>query len=596
MLDFRTRARGNNPGMTDLMLKCWRPTSRRWRNTWPGCNTCPGSRWITSRRASRGCCHWQRGRARAFRCCRQWSDPRRGDGEDVAVAEFGSDHQRGAAAVVDRVDGRAGTEQQLDDIHGGAGADAVLAARRPHQRGQVVAVGAPGIDAGLEQAADDERKPAPGGICHDHFCSRVHDIGIGARGDELIEDATAAFEGGRRKRGDARWARVRIGTPRQQHRNAGLPLVLDRGVKRSRTGEDLARVERRARATRKSTSATCPARAARASVMAPATCGKRYAASSRRRASGRQPESAAAERREIELGRLGLGLDQVEPAFELAAGGSRGADAAAKAGIERRRSAWSRPAGQRDLWNSAGPWPAAHSMVGGPLSRRPALARRQQPSPAPSRDAAVGAAPMRSWHCSGEAPVYPRCQALFWHIRTPARSNKRLSRSVPGEVNHADTSASFPASRFSPAPRPPRSQRPRRGPILDDGQSRPADQRAERAAELADDEWRLRLDALFQAHPVQSRQRQEFADGLGAGARRHAGRRPERSRERSQSVDRQRLHVHHRWLGHGLQDRRPQSEQGRVRLDQRFRRSPRGQCPAHARHRAVGRPRDRQPA
>ena len=66
-----------------------------------------------------------------------------------------------------------------------------------------------------------------------------------------------------------------------------------------------------------------------------------------------------------------------------------------------------------------------------------ALASSSQPSPAPSRDAAVGAAPMRSWHCSAKRPVYPRCQALFWHVRTPARSNKRLSRSVPGEVNHA---------------------------------------------------------------------------------------------------------------------------------------------------------------
>ena len=66
--------------------------------------------------------------------------------------------------------------------------------------------------------------------------------------------------------------------------------------------------------------------------------------------------------------------------------------------------------------------------------------------------------------------------------------------------------------------------------------------------------------ALFQAHPDQPRQRQEPADGVGAGARRHAGRRPERSGERSQSADRQRLHVHDRRLGHDLQDRRAQSQ------------------------------------
>ncbi len=135
----------------------------------------------------------------------------------------------------------------------------------------------------------------------------------------------------------------------------------------------------------------------------------------------------------------------------------------------------------------------------------------------------------------------------------------------------------------------------RRRAIQDDGQSRPADQCAERAAELADDERRLRLDALLQAHPDQPRQRQEPPHGLGAGARRHAGHRPERPRERSQSADRQRLHVHDRRLGQRLQDRRPQARQGRVRLDRRRRRAAGGQRVAHARHRAVGRSGDRQP-
>ena len=78
------------------------------------------------------------------------------------------------------------------------------------------------------------------------------------------------------------------------------------------------------------------------------------------------------------------------------------------------------------------------------------------------------------------------------------------------------------------------------------------------------------------------------------GARRHAGHRPERAGERGQSADRQRLHVHDRRLGHGLQDRRAQSQQGRVRLDQRFRRAARRQRAAHARHRAVGGQGDRQ--
>ncbi len=60
-------------------------------------------------------------------------------------------------------------------------------------------------------------------------------------------------------------------------------------------------------------------------------------------------------------------------------------------------------------------------------------------------------------------------------------------------------------------------------------------QRDERAAELAADERRLRLDPLLEALADQPRQREEPADGLGAGARRHAGRRAERSRERGQS-------------------------------------------------------------
>jgi hypothetical protein len=110
--------------------------------------------------------------------------------------------------------------------------------------------------------------------------------------------------------------------------------------------------------------------------------------------------------------------------------------------------------------------------------------------------------------------------------------------------------------------------------IQDDRQPRSAAQRAKRAAELADDERRLCLVALFQADPDQPREREEFAHGLGARARRHAGHRPEWPGKRGQSAHRQRFHVHHRRLGHGIQDRRAQPEQRRVRLDQRFRRPP----------------------
>ena len=64
----------------------------------------------------------------------------------------------------------------------------------------------------------------------------------------------------------------------------------------------------------------------------------------------------------------------------------------------------------------------------------------------------------------------------------------------------------------------------------------------------------------------------------------------------SQSARRQRLPVHQRRLGHALQDRRPQSQQGRVRLGDRSRREAPGQPAAHARHRALGRSRHRESA
>ena len=64
------------------------------------------------------------------------------------------------------------------------------------------------------------------------------------------------------------------------------------------------------RATRKSTSATCPARAARASAMAPSRsrAASDAPASSRRRASGRQPESAAANSTRLSSVDLASGL------------------------------------------------------------------------------------------------------------------------------------------------------------------------------------------------------------------------------------------------------------------------------------------------
>ena len=90
-------------------------------------------------------------------------------------------------------------------------------------------------------------------------------------------------------------------------------------------------------------------------------------------------------------------------------------------------------------------------------------------------------------------------------------------------------------------------------------------------------------------------ERQRPSAGLGDGARRHAGRRTERPGERAPSAGRQRLPLHERRLGHDLQDRRPQSQQGRVRVGDRPRREARGERAPLARDRALGRARDRQP-
>ena len=242
------------------------------------------------------------------------------------MTEFGRDHQRGAAAIVGRVDGRAGYEQHLDDIHGGTGAHALFAARSPHQRGQIVAVGTPGIDAGLEQAAHDEREPASGGIRHRRLAGRVHDIRIGAIGDELIDDATIAFERGRGERRDARWARqVWIGMSRQQNRNRRLPLVLSRGVKRGRA-DQIARVDGRALRQEKldQRHVSRPRRPRQRHGAEPVA---RHERSARIEQAARQRHASGIGRREqhkIEPGGVGLRPDQVEPAFELAAGGSRG--------------------------------------------------------------------------------------------------------------------------------------------------------------------------------------------------------------------------------------------------------------------------------
>ena len=117
--------------------------------------------------------------------------------------------------------------------------------------------------------------------------------------------------------------------------------------------------------------------------------------------------------------------------------------------------------------------------------------------------------------------------------------------------------------------------------VLDDGQPRPSGQRAERAAELAHDERGLRVHQIFEALADQPGQCERPADGLGAGARRDAGRRTERPRKRAESAHRQWVHVHQRRLGHALQDRRAQRRKRRARLGDRS-----GRCSTRATSRA----------
>ena len=136
-----------------------------------------------------------------------------------------------------------------------------------------------------------------------------------------------------------------------------------------------------------------------------------------------------------------------------------------------------------------------------------------------------------------------------------------------------------------------------RSAVQDDRQQGAAAQRRERAAELAHDERRLRLDRAIPSSPRSTATTSRTCGSSGrwrsAACRTSARTGPETE---VNPLDRQRLHVYQRRLGHDLQDRRAQPEQGRVRLGQRFGRAARGQPAAHARHRAVGGPGDREPA
>ena len=164
MLDFRTRKRGNNPGMSDLMMAISEEDIAACAEYLAGLQYIAGIVVGPTHRATAS-----RARSRPREVERRFpplsamvrSAPRASRScDDRGVAELGRDHQRRAAAIVDRRRSARRRRAAARRPRGGARADAVLVARRPHQRGQVVAVGALDIDAGIEQSAHDERKAA----------------------------------------------------------------------------------------------------------------------------------------------------------------------------------------------------------------------------------------------------------------------------------------------------------------------------------------------------------------------------------------------------------------------------------------------------
>jgi hypothetical protein len=110
---------------------------------------------------------------------------------------------------------------------------------------------------------------------------------------------------------------------RQQNRNRRLPLVLSGGVKRGRA-DQIARVDRRALREEKldQRHVSRPRRPRQRHGAEPVAGHER---SARIEQAARQRHASGIGRREqhkIEPGGVGLGPDQVEPAFELPAGGS----------------------------------------------------------------------------------------------------------------------------------------------------------------------------------------------------------------------------------------------------------------------------------
>ena len=116
--------------------------------------------------------------------------------------------------------------------------------RRPHQRGEVVAVAFLGVAAGGEEPCDDVVEAARGGIDHSRLAGSVARLGVRAMGEKVFGDAVVALESRGhewRQAGAAR--KVWIGAFSQQKRD-GRVFLCSAAAQQSGAAIDIAGVDR----------------------------------------------------------------------------------------------------------------------------------------------------------------------------------------------------------------------------------------------------------------------------------------------------------------------------------------------------------------
>ena len=169
-------------------------------------------------------------------------------------------------------------------------------------------------------------KPRAGRVGDRRLAGRVHDVRIGAAGEQRIDDAAVALECRGRERRDARRARQIRDRRLSQQRARRSPAARSRPRRRARSRRRGCARRSPPPARGRDRPAPCvPTRAARASGMAPnrSRASSDAPAASRRRASGTQPVSAAENSTRLSCAEVVSALSQIEPALELAAGRGR---------------------------------------------------------------------------------------------------------------------------------------------------------------------------------------------------------------------------------------------------------------------------------